>query len=428
MSKGSLNTSSTTMVSPLGGGDNVDTTMLPSPAQSSVASDFAVPVTPDAAIIGYDQPFGEFMWDAWVNEGECEAGELGLQMFADEGKMVVGDGYQAEGQMPGMGFVENWDLTGTPTTDSFSVTDSLEQGPLSSLWADEGTTDTEPEGLTSMAGDVIMDETMTGMDWLLFGYQMEDAAKQFVSLASIEGYSPSMLSLDIPIECPPSPAVSAIIAAEPLAELGTQVSEDVVLALPPAPPASPPKPTALTATPAVSEKPRVKATKSSIKLADSLIRKKAATSNNQSPSPRRSPSTDDPGHVDDILTVSKNDTTNLFHCPDGSCNRGFSRRFNLKQHYLSTHAGVTNYACGVCGFTFTRKADVKRHTLTQHPKKEVDVRVVGEGEAVMKKGPRIRDGARKRGDAKRGWVLEKELVGERGEEGLERGAKRVRLE
>ncbi|KAI8811310.1 hypothetical protein BJ742DRAFT_669231, partial [Cladochytrium replicatum] len=53
-----------------------------------------------------------------------------------------------------------------------------------------------------------------------------------------------------------------------------------------------------------------------------------------------------------------------YHCP--SCDRAFTRRFNLKTHYGAQHANVRNFACGSCDRSFSRRYDLQRHEKLLH--------------------------------------------------------------
>ncbi|KAI8808614.1 hypothetical protein BJ742DRAFT_808057 [Cladochytrium replicatum] len=66
----------------------------------------------------------------------------------------------------------------------------------------------------------------------------------------------------------------------------------------------------------------------------------------------------------DILKTKKHPDDDLYHCP--SCERAFSRRFNLKTHFAAHHANVRNFSCGLCAKSFSRQFDLQRHRKLVH--------------------------------------------------------------
>ncbi|KAI8809612.1 hypothetical protein BJ742DRAFT_656559, partial [Cladochytrium replicatum] len=53
-----------------------------------------------------------------------------------------------------------------------------------------------------------------------------------------------------------------------------------------------------------------------------------------------------------------------YHCP--SCSRTFTRRFNLKTHFASTHCKVREFPCPHCRHAFSRRYDLRRHLRMVH--------------------------------------------------------------
>ncbi|KAI9206819.1 uncharacterized protein BJ171DRAFT_409332, partial [Polychytrium aggregatum] len=50
-----------------------------------------------------------------------------------------------------------------------------------------------------------------------------------------------------------------------------------------------------------------------------------------------------------------------FHCPHPGCEQSFTRRYNLKTHFLASHIGERNFVCPICDVGFARKYDLIRH-------------------------------------------------------------------
>ncbi|KAI8814196.1 hypothetical protein BJ742DRAFT_327103 [Cladochytrium replicatum] len=65
-----------------------------------------------------------------------------------------------------------------------------------------------------------------------------------------------------------------------------------------------------------------------------------------------------------ILKTRQNRHDQLYHCP--SCDKAFSRRFNLKTHYAGTHCNVRNFCCSCCDRAFSRRYDLQRHEKLVH--------------------------------------------------------------
>ncbi|KAI8815351.1 hypothetical protein BJ742DRAFT_783313 [Cladochytrium replicatum] len=65
-----------------------------------------------------------------------------------------------------------------------------------------------------------------------------------------------------------------------------------------------------------------------------------------------------------ILKTRQNRHDQLYHCP--SCDKAFSRRFNLKTHYAGTHCNVRNFSCSCCDRAFSRRYDLQRHEKLVH--------------------------------------------------------------
>ncbi|KAJ3306785.1 hypothetical protein HDU76_004752 [Blyttiomyces sp. JEL0837] len=75
----------------------------------------------------------------------------------------------------------------------------------------------------------------------------------------------------------------------------------------------------------------------------------------------------DTADADFILTLPKDESTGLFHCPHPGCTASQARRYNLKIHYL-THLGSASksFGCNRCERAFRRQFDLRRHMLSQH--------------------------------------------------------------
>ena len=68
-----------------------------------------------------------------------------------------------------------------------------------------------------------------------------------------------------------------------------------------------------------------------------------------------------------IETVDKDKSDNRYHCP--ICVKTFTRKYNLKSHYASTHILIKAYTCPYCHKSFARKYDLKRHVGNLHSSK-----------------------------------------------------------
>ncbi|KNE62216.1 hypothetical protein AMAG_07456 [Allomyces macrogynus ATCC 38327] len=48
-------------------------------------------------------------------------------------------------------------------------------------------------------------------------------------------------------------------------------------------------------------------------------------------------------------------------CADPTCVQSFSRRSDMRRHYLLVHQGIARYLCTACGKKYNRKTEMKRH-------------------------------------------------------------------
>ncbi|KAI8811068.1 hypothetical protein BJ742DRAFT_769463 [Cladochytrium replicatum] len=65
-----------------------------------------------------------------------------------------------------------------------------------------------------------------------------------------------------------------------------------------------------------------------------------------------------------ILKTRKDCKDGQYHCP--SCDRAFTRRFNLKTHYGAQHVNLRKFACRSCERSFSRRYDLQRHEKLVH--------------------------------------------------------------
>ncbi|ELU08265.1 hypothetical protein CAPTEDRAFT_189170 [Capitella teleta] len=66
------------------------------------------------------------------------------------------------------------------------------------------------------------------------------------------------------------------------------------------------------------------------------------------------------------------DTSKLFGCPWGDCDKAFKSRWDIQRHY-SVHTQTKTFVCGMCGARFSRKYSLLRHTQKQHSDIEINV-------------------------------------------------------
>ncbi|KAJ1560375.1 hypothetical protein HK096_008990 [Nowakowskiella sp. JEL0078] len=55
-----------------------------------------------------------------------------------------------------------------------------------------------------------------------------------------------------------------------------------------------------------------------------------------------------------------------YRCDIPGCEKMFTRRYNLKSHHLSIHAGERPFGCPNCTSSFSRQHDLKRHVRSVH--------------------------------------------------------------
>ncbi|KAI8809379.1 hypothetical protein BJ742DRAFT_804908 [Cladochytrium replicatum] len=81
------------------------------------------------------------------------------------------------------------------------------------------------------------------------------------------------------------------------------------------------------------------------------------------PAARTSPERTSQEILENILSTPRH-SDGTYHCP--SCFRTFTRRFNLKTHFASTHCKVREFPCPHCRHAFSRRYDLRRHLRMVH--------------------------------------------------------------